>query len=571
VLKEVGDFDEVFAPGYAEDSDLHFRVLSRAYRSVLVPNCFIYHESHASFSEKKQRLVERNRPVFDDRWGIIYKNELAYHHTLDAVAQLETRIATAITQKKEREHDVVFLLPTAKLCGGVIVVYEIINRLTQLGMDANAIILSDPESIEMSLLFSPFFRLPLQWKEDVPKAKIYVATHYQTCLYAFAAHANHPSSKLVYLIQGYESWFPGASLEEVLSTYQAIPNRVVVSGWLKSMLARWNCDSIKISDGVDPLQFYPTDSHFHQPKDASQKSYQKKTNQVKKPTLLTMLRNDPQGGWRIGFQIIQKLKKLHPELRVLAVGDLSVDERIRQFCDESYPQVSRRQIRSLYQEADVFLDCSMVQGFGLMGLEAMSSGVATVFSKSGGVLEYADEGNSLLCPIGEPEAMIKAIGKLLEDKVLMAKLREAGRSTAERFNWDSQAKQYFYYFQNIMKQGVELTSENFLAMVKYQFLSFLTSFTIQESLNRGQEELSDGLSDPRPLAAFDLLVEKRQFQVLEHLQSTHEGNALLRLYEDARALIVESRTDEGGGVSNVGRSVGNTLLKKIATYLPDDL
>ena len=58
LLQEVGLFDEIYSPGYGEDSDYHFKALCAGYRSVLVGDCFIYHKSEASFSERRNELMQ---------------------------------------------------------------------------------------------------------------------------------------------------------------------------------------------------------------------------------------------------------------------------------------------------------------------------------------------------------------------------------------------------------------------------------------------------------------------------------------------------------------------------------
>lgn len=71
-------FDEEIENGYADDSDLHFRCVVSGYRSVIVDNLFVHHEGAKSFSQipNKKEILKKNRDLFFNRWGHIYKQDI---------------------------------------------------------------------------------------------------------------------------------------------------------------------------------------------------------------------------------------------------------------------------------------------------------------------------------------------------------------------------------------------------------------------------------------------------------------------------------------------------------------
>lgn len=92
-------------------------------------------------------------------------------------------------------------------------------------------------------------------------------------------------------------------------------------------------------------------------------------------------------------------------------------------------------MRRAYSSADVFVMSSEAESFSLPPLEAMASGVPAVITDAGGVQEYARDGeNCLLVPPGRPEALARAIRRVLEDPGLARRLIQGGLATAQRLS-----------------------------------------------------------------------------------------------------------------------------------------
>jgi hypothetical protein len=94
------------------------------------------------------------------------------------------------------------------------------------------------------------------------------------------------------------------------------------------------------------------------------------------------------------------------------------------------------ELAALYRGASVYLCASRYESFPLPPLEAMASGAPVVSTGNVGVLEYARDGdNALVVPIGDVEAMCAALGRVLDEPDLAARLREGGARTARSFTW----------------------------------------------------------------------------------------------------------------------------------------
>src|SRR5262249_41693432 len=94
--------------------------------------------------------------------------------------------------------------------------------------------------------------------------------------------------------------------------------------------------------------------------------------------------------------------------------------------------------------ADVFVQPSRSEGLPLAILEAMATGVPIVATRVGGVAEAVIDGETgLLVPPGEPAALARALGMILDSADRGARLAREGRARAEKeFSVQAMARRY---------------------------------------------------------------------------------------------------------------------------------
>ncbi len=100
--------------------------------------------------------------------------------------------------------------------------------------------------------------------------------------------------------------------------------------------------------------------------------------------------------------------------------------------------ISDAELARLYGEAEVAVVPSLYEGFSLPAIEAMSCGVAVVATTGGALPEVVgrDGETGLLVPPDDPGALAAAIGRLLDDPALRARLGAAGRRrVVSTFTW----------------------------------------------------------------------------------------------------------------------------------------
>lgn len=115
------------------------------------------------------------------------------------------------------------------------------------------------------------------------------------------------------------------------------------------------------------------------------------------------------------------------------------------------------ELPQIYASADVFVAPSVTaadgdkEGFGLVIIEAMASGVPVVASNSGGIPDIITDGeNGLLCEEKNPSALAGAINRVLSDEGLREKLIKNGYDTAESYSYERIAERYHKIIEDVL-------------------------------------------------------------------------------------------------------------------------
>ncbi len=104
------------------------------------------------------------------------------------------------------------------------------------------------------------------------------------------------------------------------------------------------------------------------------------------------------------------------------------------------PKVSEADLTAIHRCADIFVLPSIQEGLGIVLLEAQSSAKPVVAFNIGGVREAVRNGETGLLVEPKSELLAKAILRLLSDRSLRIKMREAGRMFVQRqFSWEASA------------------------------------------------------------------------------------------------------------------------------------
>ncbi|WP_051967641.1 glycosyltransferase family 4 protein [Kitasatospora mediocidica] len=128
-------------------------------------------------------------------------------------------------------------------------------------------------------------------------------------------------------------------------------------------------------------------------------------------------------------------------------GTGPVADAVRRFGLEPYIDfrtgLTDQELVDLYRSAEVACVPSLYEGFSLPAAEAMATGTPLVATTGGAIPEVAgpDGETCLAVPPGDAGALAQALGRLLDDPELRARLGAAGRERVlARFTWERAAE-----------------------------------------------------------------------------------------------------------------------------------
>jgi glycosyltransferase involved in cell wall biosynthesis len=214
---------------------------------------------------------------------------------------------------------------------------------------------------------------------------------------------------------------------------------------LHSLIANSNCTAKTIAESynVDPRKIRTI---YIQP-DLSANPLTKdlEDERISEISLLFVGGNIQRKGLPNVFKAIKKLIDTRPDIRLVILGKNQNLKRMDDIADKmgisKYIQikgwVEPGQIADYYRKSSIFLMPSLMEGYGLVYLEAMAQGLPVIAGNVGGTKELIINGENgvLVDPLNVDE-LVQAIENLLTDRDLRASIISGGYRTVERLDTD---------------------------------------------------------------------------------------------------------------------------------------
>jgi glycosyltransferase involved in cell wall biosynthesis len=113
--------------------------------------------------------------------------------------------------------------------------------------------------------------------------------------------------------------------------------------------------------------------------------------------------------------------------------------------------VSQEKKFELLARAHILVNPSVLEGWGLVNIEANAMGTPVVAYRSRGLIDSVKNGvTGILCQTNNPNTLAKYVVKVLNDKKLYKSLRKGSLAWADKFNWKSSVEKSLTLIKGII-------------------------------------------------------------------------------------------------------------------------
>lgn len=261
--------------------------------------------------------------------------------------------------------------------------------------------------------------------------------------------------------------FTSASLIECQLKSILEPDHVITvsRAWERRLSSEYSVGSTVINNGVDTRKFHPL------PDGVSKETLKEKFSLGGRHVMLSIGGIEPRKNTMTSLRAFDRARrhfKNKGENLVWVIGGGETLFDYRAYRDEFFEEagrlglvagndifipgsVSDGSLADLYHAADVFVFPSVREGWGLVVLEALASGVPVIASGIEPMTEYLrDGGNALLVKPMDHEAIASRIIELSDNEELRRNLMLSGRETAEEYSWENAAIGHVRFYTGIL-------------------------------------------------------------------------------------------------------------------------
>lgn len=302
-------------------------------------------------------------------------------------------------------------------------------------------------------IYSPLQVLPLA--RMLPKYDVVQATLFPATLWtAMAAKLGMPSPLLITSEQNTSNRRRKSFMRPLdrwlYSQYRAVPcaSRAIedsLVGWLPSVAPKTSV----IHNAIDLERFQSAQPCSRQalglPTDAK--------------VIIFTARFEPQKDHATLLRAVAQLNRVH----LLLLGDGPLRPNIEKLATELGIRervhfLGRRgDVASLLKIADVYVQCSHFEGFGIAAVEAMAAGLPVIASAVPGLSDVIGDAG-MLVPRSNAEALIATLRRVLESEHLCDELRHKSFQRAQQFSIQQCASDYISLYSSVLSNARKTTN-----------------------------------------------------------------------------------------------------------------
>ena len=394
LIDDIGLFDEGFPMAY-EDVDYCLRAWEAGWEVRYEPDSRLTHVESPTRGTQVGERERRSQDHFWSKWG-------------DWFDARDVRAADGNLR-------IVYVTEGTGVGGGHRDVFEHLNRLRQRGHSVELYSLGGrPDWFELEAPVRTFGSYEGLASALAAENAIKVATWWATAPWVWRASVSRGLP--VYFVQDIEtSYYPGDERmqDRVMASYREEFRYMTISSWNRDGLAEIGLSAELIAPGIDLDNFRRLD----RPR--------------RDDVVLAIGRSLPLKNLPLTVEAWSRLDP-RPELWMFGVEP----ELGPRFGARYFERPTDERVNELLNEATVFVQTSIHEGFCLPLLEAMAAGTPVVSTDAHGNRDFCRHGENCLIAAPDPQSVSHALARILGDPGLRARLVDAGLETAREYAWE---------------------------------------------------------------------------------------------------------------------------------------
>lgn len=159
------------------------------------------------------------------------------------------------------------------------------------------------------------------------------------------------------------------------------------------------------------------------------------------------LMSHPVKGGTLALDSIRIILRKRPDIEIVSYGN--INRRLVPNGVKHFGYVSEESLSQIFNDVEIFVLPSLLEGTPLPGLEAMSCGAAVISTNNVGILEYIVSGvNGIISNNMKPEGIAEDVIKLIDNSKLRITLALNGMETSKLFSYNNM----YHDFKNALSQ-----------------------------------------------------------------------------------------------------------------------
>ncbi|WP_017324022.1 MSMEG_0565 family glycosyltransferase [Synechococcus sp. PCC 7336] len=230
--------------------------------------------------------------------------------------------------------------------------------------------------------------------------------------------------------------------------------------WQQQLRVHYGVEALQVANGVNLKRYSPQPS-------GRESALKQRLGMSQSPIFLTVGGIEPRKNSIRLLQAFARVLQQHPQAQLAIAGGATLFD-YEAYRQEFFAEVERLKISvgqslllpgpiadadmaDLYRCADVFVFPSLKEGWGLVALEAIASGLPAVTSNRPPFTEFLDRDRALLVDPESPEAIAEGMCRALDATVCQSLIQHS-QAVVRHYSWATSAQLHLRHYRQVLSE-----------------------------------------------------------------------------------------------------------------------